>query len=92
MAELAIGRARFRIDYFPPGDASIFERDDLEDIAESVLFNQSNVALMRGSWPADETPLASVAEVRPTAGCFSYSPPNHAATSVPLVVSAMVEA
>jgi pSer/pThr/pTyr-binding forkhead associated (FHA) protein len=46
MDELAIGRARFRIDYVTPEDASVLN-DQLEEIAESVLFSQSNPGLLR---------------------------------------------
>ncbi|MBC7815719.1 MAG: FHA domain-containing protein [Planctomycetaceae bacterium] len=63
--ELAIGRARFRIDYFPPGDASVFEQDELEEIAESVLFSQSNLGLLRSPPPVSAPPPVSVAAVRP---------------------------
>lgn len=42
--ELSIGRARFRIDYVPPDDRSVLDKQ-LEEIAESVLFSASNAGL-----------------------------------------------
>ena len=62
--ELAIGRARFRIDYVPPEDFSVLS-ETLEEIAESVLFSQSNLGLLRNSQPASVSPPISVAAVRP---------------------------
>ena len=47
--ELAIGRARFRVDYVPQ-DASVLS-EQLEDIAEAVLFSPSNLSLVRKAKP-----------------------------------------
>lgn len=72
--ELAIGRARFRIDYIPPEDFSVLS-DTLEEIAESVLFSQSNLDLLRSSQPARVPPPVSVAAVRPEGTPLSPPPP-----------------
>ena len=72
--ELAIGRARFRIDYVPPEDFSVLS-DTLEEIAESVLFSQSNLGLLRSSQPASVSPPISVAAVRPVRTPPSPPPP-----------------
>ena len=68
--ELAIGRARFRIDYVPPEDFSVLS-DALEEIAESVLFSQSNLGLLRSSQPASVPPPVSAAAVQ-----AERTPPN----------------
>lgn len=49
--ELTVGRVRFRIDYVPPEDPAVQKKkqDELERIAESVLFSQSNPALLRAA-------------------------------------------
>lgn len=67
--ELAIGRARFRIDYVPPEDFSVLT-ETLEEIAESVLCSQSNLGLLRSSpsvpvSPPAKTPSAPVAAAPP---------------------------
>ncbi len=70
MDELAIGRARFRIDYVTPEDTSVLN-DDLEEIAESVLFSQSNLDLVRSPPRASVSPPPSVNPVVP-----ERTPPN----------------
>ena len=72
--ELAIGRARFRIDYIPPEDFSVLS-ETLEEIAESVLFSQSNLGLLRSAQPARVSPPVSVAAVRPQGTPLSPPPP-----------------
>lgn len=77
--ELAIGRARFRIDYVPPEDTSVL-REQLEEIAESVLFSQSNPGLLRTPSPASASPPRTVDAV-PTKRTPPTAPPRPAAPS-----------
>ena len=82
MDELAIGRAHFRIDYVSPQDASVLN-DDLEEIAESVLFSPSNLDLLRSPPHASVSPLPSVNTVVPKRAPPSSPPrPTLASTTI----------
>ena len=86
--ELAIGRARFRIDYVPPEDFSVLS-ETLEEIAESVLCSQSNLGLLRNSPPVTTSPPAKT----PSEPVAAIPPPGTPSSSHrPVVPSTTTDA